>query len=117
MTKSKPTRQDIIDAHDALEELCDRLPATRAAKLDILKALPPRPKPTMAEIDWDDSQHYLAEAEHEMHGPVVMLTEEKYTKTIQCAFYNGHFVNVLFCAPEYLTPTGRHYLPKRMQTE
>ena len=51
MTKSKPTRQDIIDAHDALEELCDRLPATRAAKLDILKALPPHPKLTMAEID------------------------------------------------------------------
>lgn len=115
MTEPKPTREDIIEAHEALEKLCERLPGTRAAKLDILKALPPRPKPTMAEIDWDDSQHYLAEAEHTMHGTVVMLTEEKYTRTIQCAFYNGRFVNVLFCTPEYLTPTGRRYLPTEEQ--
>ncbi len=114
MAKSKPTRQDIIDAHDALEELCERLPATRAAKLDILKALPPRPKLTMAEIDWDDSKYYLAEAEHSLHGPVTMLTKNKCTGNIQCTFHDGHCVNVVFCAPEYLTPTGRHYLPTKM---
>lgn len=111
MTESKPTREEIIEAHEALEELCERLPATRYAKMTILNALPPLPKLTMAEIKWDDSKHYLAEAEHELHGTVTMLTREEYTGTIQCTFHNGHFVNVISCTPEYLTPTGRRYLP------
>ena len=66
---SNPTRQEIIEAYRELDMLLahyddynsERVPECRAI---IEKALPPRPQPTMAEIEWDDDKHYLAEAEH-----------------------------------------------------
>ena len=51
MSESQPTHQEIITAYDALDTLCDRVPATRAAKESILRVLPPKPRPTMAEIE------------------------------------------------------------------
>ena len=72
MTESKPTHEEIIAAHEALEKLCDRLPATRSAKESILRALPPKPQLTMAEVEWDDDKHYLAEAKH-MHLSLIHI--------------------------------------------
>ena len=71
---SEPTRKEVIDAHRELRKLCDRMPGTRVAEVAILKALPPKPEPTMEGIEWDEYEHFLAEAEHPEHGKVVMLS-------------------------------------------
>lgn len=111
-----PTRQDIIDAHDALAELRALVESnpprhdTHAEKLEsrIFAALPPLPQPTMAEVEWDDNKHYLAEAEHSEYGKVVMVGLDE----------NGlvEFFLPRFCANrchkvarEDLTPTGKRY--------
>lgn len=99
-----PTRQEIINAYAALYVLCDSLPATRAAKEAILAALPPRPQPTMAEVEWDDDKHYLAEAEFKGYGPAIMLWET----TGECiSVIRGGLVWA--ARPEELTPTGKRY--------
>lgn len=110
MTKSQPTRKEIIAAHEALEKLCDRLPATRAAKESILCALPPKLQPTMDEVEWDDEKHYLAEAEHMHSGRVIMLAQVD-EFTIEC-FKKGNEYSkgCAFTAySDYLTPTGKRF--------
>lgn len=80
---TNPTRQEIIDAHYALENLeyVARKSAKSTEEKDyctrkrnlILRALPTLPRPTMAEIEWNDDKHYLAEAKYEPYGSVIML--------------------------------------------
>ena len=106
MTESKPTHEDIIDAHDALEKLCDRLPATRAAKESILRALPPKPQPTMAEVEWDDEEHYLAEAQHMHSGRVIMLTQVD-DSAIKCLKKDNGYT--FTACSDFLKPTGKRY--------
>lgn len=106
MTEPQPTREDIIAAHEALEKLCDRVPATRAAKESILCALPPKPQPTMDEVEWDDEKHYLAEAEHMHSGRVIMLTPKE-SHGIKCLKKdNGYTFTACSC---FLKPTGKRY--------
>ena len=65
---TNPTHQEIIAAHEALDTLCRETGVktpVNALKWLILKALPPKPHPTMAEIEWNDDEHFLAEAEDE----------------------------------------------------
>lgn len=111
---SNPTRQDIIKAHEALTHLIDYDLADAYTEADmeevyereqlIREFLPPIPQPTMAEIEWDDDVHHLAEAEHESGDAVVMLWKDA----------SGR-INVLgngFVASVYtnlLTPTGKRY--------
>lgn len=119
---TSPTRKQIIDAYDALENLESTIrwenigkPGKEAIafwKNTILAALPPKPQPTMAEIEWDDEKHYLAEAENPNWGKVIMLHE---------SFFDG-FINVLVGAgcsrklpAEHLTLTGRRYTPTEVQ--
>ena len=111
---TNPTRAQILNAHEALEALCARLPATRAAKESILKALPPRPRPTMAEIEWDDDKHYLAEAEHKHQGTVVMLSSDKYG-LIQVFKPGMAYDKTGESDPELLTPTGKRYTLTEVQ--
>ena len=111
---SNPTRQEIIEAHEALETLCARFPEDTPAysmKSLILAALPPKPQPTMAEIEWDDDKHYLAEAEFDGHGPSIMLRET----TSNCiSVISGGLVRPAF--PEELTPTGKRYTLTEVET-
>ena len=111
-----PTRQDIIDAHDALAELRALVESnpprhdTHAEKLEsrIFAALPPLPQPTMAEVEWDDDKHYLAEAKHPKYKRVIMIEP-----------VDDWVIEVLTpdCYPTRhdrleatdLTPTGRRY--------
>lgn len=114
-----PTRQEIIDAHDALEALCKRLLGTRYAEMAILAALPPRPQPTMAEVKWDDNKHYLAEAESPSYGKVIMLFQQRDTRNIfvdipvpeweECQFK--------FIDAANLTPTGKRYTLTEVQDD
>lgn len=102
----KPTHQEIIAAYDALDALCDRVPATRSAKERILRVLPPKPRPTMAEIKWSGNEHYLAEAEYLHHGHVIMLTPTGEGE-IKCFRKNNGLV--LIVNSRVLTPTGKRY--------
>lgn len=110
-----PTRQEIIDAYNTLEALCARLPATRAAKESILKALPPKPRPTMAEVEWDDDEHYLAEAEHGTYSGVVMLSKNALSGTVRVLAKIGDINDVRTVEAVDLTPTGKRYTLTEVQ--
>ena len=110
-----PTRQEIIDAHEELEKLCERLPATRAAKESILKALPPKPQPTMAEVEWDDDKHYLAEAEHPAYGKVAMLSMSSLSGEVFTLFKEDGVIYTPYVLPKNLTPTGKRYTLTEVQ--
>jgi len=75
---TNPTRDQIMQAYTALTGMCEiveRHAGYRPTefKRAILAALPQQPLPTMAEVEWDDDDHYLAEAEHKSCGKVIML--------------------------------------------
>ena len=117
-----PTRQEIKAAHESLDLLCVSLfnnPDTRleklaAAQTAIEKVLPPKPLPTMAEIEWDDDKHYLAEAEHPDFGKVIMLGLNAYSLIDFFApeRYASRFKDT---SPENLTPTGKRYTLTEVQ--
>ena len=115
MGQLEPTRQEIHDVHKALEIIAFR---ARLAVQDvkdetdyeqlIRSFLPPLPRPTMAEIEWDDDKHYLAEAEHPGWGKVIMLGigEEKLIDV-----FIPHLRKSNCIVPRRnLTPTGRRYV-------
>lgn len=118
-----PTRQEIIDAHNALEDLknvalsaadfCGDTEKYLACKSEILAALPPKPQPTMAEIEWDDDKHYLAEAESESGVKVVMLSQSR--DFIMCIQPPNAGDVVIGLPQKDLTPTGRRYTPTEVQ--
>lgn len=107
----KPTRQEIIDAQLARQwaewnKSCEvSSPEIQAAANFILAHTTP---PTMAEIEWDDDEHYLAEAEHPGWGKVIMLGigEEKLIDV-----FIPHLRKSNCIVPRRnLTPTGRRYV-------
>jgi len=117
-----PTRQEITDAHEALSNLAAfasryvedmvEMNQTLGWNETIKAALPPKPQPTMAEIEWDDDKHYLAEAEHPEYGKVIMLFKNR-LDWISC-FYQER--SALFSEdPSLLTPTGERYTLTEVQ--
>lgn len=116
---TNPNRQDIINAYDSLEELknaalksadfCGDIDHFLMCKDEILKVLPSKPEPTMAEIGWDDDDHYLAEAEHPIYGPVIMTSEGMTPGTIHIIHHNNE-AHCLEVKPSELTPTGHRYV-------
>lgn len=113
-----PTRAQILNAHEALEELknvalsaadfCGDTEKYLAWKSEIIAALPPKPQPTMNEIEWDDNKHYLAEAEHADWGTVIMLYYDETMRGIQY-LCTGEANRACFSVPDALTPTGKRY--------
>lgn len=120
---SQPTREEIIRAYQTLNHLCDCLevgctfgPATiKASKNAIEKALLPKPKRTMAEIQWDNEEHYLAEAETENGIKVVMLSQDE--NVIKCIQPPNTGDVVIGLPKKDLTPTGRYYTPTQTQED
>ena len=118
-----PTRQDIIDAHDALAELRALVESnpprhdTHAEKLEsrIFAALPPLPQPTMADVVWDEDKYFLAEAEHYKYGKVVMLKKDPFAGNITVLYKDEDGFNDLLCTnSKYLTPTDTKYVLKEV---
>lgn len=113
-----PTRQEIIDANNALAALvCVALSNTadpdekdwiRTIARELTAALPPMPRPTMADVNWVHSKHFLAEAEHPTYGNTVLI-QDTGDGLIQCIVnYEGN--TFLFRAYSHnLTPTGKRY--------
>ncbi|WP_288794118.1 hypothetical protein [uncultured Corynebacterium sp.] len=123
---TNPTRQEIINAHEALSDITyladtylssisGRLDETRELRQTILRVLPPKPRPTMAEVEWDDDKHYLAEAEHPTWGKVIMLGTTPDSKKVTLLIKTGGVV-YLPCEPSQdLTLTGRRYTLTEVQ--
>lgn len=107
------TRQEIIDAQLARQwaewnKSCEvSSPEIQAAANFILAHTTP---PTMADVEWDDEKHYLAEAEHSEYGKVTMVS-----KAASCGDINYLRTGTNSCllslgSPDKLTPTGRRYV-------
>lgn len=113
-----PSREDIIEAHKALTNLLKLASGTSTASAIfnekiVRDALPPLPQPTMAEIEWDDDKHYLAEAESESGVKVVMLSQSR--DFIRCIQPPNAGDVVIGVPKKDLTPTGRRYTPTEVQ--
>ena len=110
---TNPTRDETLSAHDALDALCGRIPEdthTGALRRRILRALPPKPALTMAEIAWDDDKHYLAEAEQNLYGNVIMLGVDDDNMNMIAFLVPPEFGTGIDAAfRETLTPTGKRY--------
>ena len=114
---ANPTRQEILEAHDALgklsflvEDLAATVEEARRAwnyHDSVLAALPPKPELTTAEIGWDNDEYYLSEADHSAYGLVIMIGEGIAPDTIRVVRAGGHACEV---AAGDLTPTGHRYV-------
>lgn len=120
-----PTRAQILNAHEALEELknvalnaadfCGDKDKFLMWKNEILAALPPKPQPTMAEVEWDDDKHYLAEAEHPDFGKVIMLGYDPLSGLIRITRPKENGALWQTVEPGTLTPTGKRYTLTEVQ--
>lgn len=120
-----PTRAQILNAHEALEELknvalsaadfCGDTEKYLAWKSEIIAALPPKPQPTMDEIEWDDDKHYLAEAEHPEYGKVIMFGKNFFFGHIRIMRTKEKGALWIFAEPGTLTPTGKRYTLTEVQ--
>lgn len=108
-----PTRQEIIDAQLARQwaewnKSCEvSSPEIQAAANFILAHTTP---PTMADIDWDEGKHFLAEAEHSEYGKVVMVSKTHDTEEIYYLRWGATGRLMALDSPDKLTPTGRRYV-------
>lgn len=108
----KPTREEIISAHDALETLCARATEDTPAymmKSLILAALPPKPQPTMADVEWDNDKHRFGEAEHFEYGGVIMLGMDPVIGNIKVLLNEYGEFKMRYAMPQNLVPTGKRY--------
>lgn len=120
---TEPTREQILAAHRALAHLynaaSDGLPISeqvaRSIRGEILTALPPKPRPTMADVEWDDELHYLAEAENEGWGKVLMLGMDHESRGVTILVKTGNVVYLPCAKPQSLTPTGKRYTLTEVQ--
>ena len=121
-----PTRAQILNAHEALEELknvalsaadfCGDTEKYLAWKSEIIAALPPKPQPTMAEVEWDDDKHLLAEAEHPTWGKSIMLGPVKNGELSVLSEEEGR-LDMHLAFSSNLTPTGKRYTLTEVQDD
>lgn len=117
---TEPTREQIAAAYEALESLTDTCihSSDLAEELQelVLLALPPKPQPTMADVEWDDDKHYLAEAQSISGIKVVMLHRVTDTQILCLGKGNsGHWT--YYYSPEALTLTGKRYTLTEVQDD
>lgn len=108
------TRKEILNAYESLEELYDYAivrAGIRAQTLreSITEVMPPKPEPTMKYIEWDTEEHYLAEAEHDIFGKVIMINQSPTTENIWIIIKNDCDTQCVETEPENLTLTGKRY--------
>ena len=116
---TKPTRQDIINARAALRNLRDSAMDWAGFIADeqynlVLAALPPVPELTMADIEWNNDEHYFAEATHPDFGNVIMLGPGPVSGDIRITRHRKHGNLWQLVEPDTLTPTGKRYTLKEI---
>ncbi|WP_144793342.1 hypothetical protein [Corynebacterium singulare] len=119
---STPTRDQIMQAYRALTSMCElveRRAGYRPHEYEraILTALPPKPQPTMADVEWDDEKHYLAEAVHPGLGKVIMLGNSPVDGLIRVARDEENIDLWQATESEFLTPTGKRYTLTEVQDD
>ena len=112
---SNLTRQEIVDAHEALRELFSKIPdgpGVFELGKTVLKAMPEVPPATMAEIEWDNDFHCLAEAENPTYGKVIMLYRPAGTSGVKVLVKDDNKGEVYerFILAKNLVPTGRLFM-------
>lgn len=117
---TNPTREEIINAHKALKDLktvalntadfCSDTVLYTQWEKQILAALPPYPQPTMAETQWNEDKHRLAEAEYVNGGTVIMLIMYKECDEIKCLTTADDSFRIVHLRPKHLIPTGKRYI-------
>ncbi|OFN19021.1 hypothetical protein HMPREF2604_05190 [Corynebacterium sp. HMSC055A01] len=120
---TNPTRQEIIDAHKALESLLIAVSggtslgpfAITSMSYDIRAALPPKPRPTMADVGWDNEKHRFAVAEHSDYGEVIMLQSDLTTGQVRILLNDYGEFHMPYASPQNLTPTGKRYTLTEVQ--
>lgn len=120
-----PTRDMILAAHAALTELGRWAVAhyertgdrSRLHQVDtVLGGMMPKPPETMADYEWDDDKHALAEAVHPDYGKVIML-KVLHDGEIKCLTTETPSMFFLHVQPSRLTPTGRRYTRTEVQDD
>lgn len=123
---TNPTRQEIIAAHNALGELSGLAEELAVTDLDslqareyytsILRVLPPKPKPTMADVVWNNEKHFLAEAKIK-NGPLVAMIGKDQEQWITCIPIgtDPSLLHKRTVFEGYLTPTGKRYTLTEVQ--
>lgn len=109
---TSPTREEIQTAYDALETLTNTCihSGDLAEELQelVLRVLPPKPLPTMADVEWDDDLHFLAGATTPIGREAVMLWHDDVESG-----------NIITTTGEWrrdqLTPTGKRYMLTEVQ--
>ncbi|AMO89710.1 hypothetical protein WM42_2008 [Corynebacterium simulans] len=110
-----PARQEILDAQLARQwaewnKSCEvSSPEIQAAANFILANTTP---PTMAEVEWDDDKHFLAEAENALGMRFLMVCKHD-SFNIRClgsSTLQGRIIGA-----EFLTPTGKRYTLTEVQ--
>lgn len=121
-------RREVKDAHkflrDIFHEACCGLSKEEKAEMrkdlqNLLRFLPPEPKPTMAEVMWSKKEHYLAEATVRDHDddsidgnpPIdkVVMLKEADDDTITVINISVPILGVSDYDKDILIPTGRYY--------
>ncbi|WP_339016808.1 hypothetical protein R3O64_09755 [Corynebacterium hesseae] len=118
---SNLTRKEIIDAHKALDALdlaawttaedWDDMELSGLWKSQILKALPPKPRPTMLGVDWEQDKHFLAVAEDTRDNQRYIMLFPDMSDRIRC-IGKGSSRYTTSLLREYLAPTGERYTLK-----
>lgn len=117
---TQPAPQEVIDAHEALDDLLQlslTLSTTQRQEYDVLRlrgiihqALPPIPQHTMAEVEWDDDKHYLAEAKHvDPQYGLVTLIQATHDGKIRCTVNKEGETFIFLARTKNLTLTGKRY--------
>ena len=115
---SNPTRQEILDAQLA-RQWAERNKTCEVSSPEIQAAanfiLANTPTPSMAEVEWDDDKHYLAEAEHPAYGKVSMLSMSSLSGEVFTLFKEDGVIYTPYVLPKNLTPTGKRYTLTEVQ--
>lgn len=116
---SNPTREEIIEAHKALDALdlaawttaedWDDMELSGLWKSQILKALPPKPQPTMDDVDWEQDKHFLAIAEDTRDGGRYIMLFPDMSEHIRCVG-DGQYRYTESLRRKCLIPTGERYI-------
>ena len=118
MSNKELSKQEIVSAHEAMDELNKRALRHHAyygdnSFLDLLetvsKALPTKPQITMYDVDWEHDKHFLAVAEDTRDKQRLIMLFPEVNGLIRCINGEGLRSYTEAILREYLVPTGERY--------
>ena len=118
MSNKELSKQEIVSAHEAMDELNKRALRHHAyygdnSFLDLLeavsKALPTKPQITMSEVNWEHDKHFLAVAEDTRDEERYIMLCPEMSEHIRCISGEGLHSITEAILREYLVPTGERY--------